>query len=221
MPLNAGNVLGTEDNGPAKKWLALIRKTLNSLPDANCGFHTPSPVPDPLIESDADFEGSTRQNASFFHRRSFQSFSRSMRMENDLAMPQPQLERRFSICDRVILGQRPSDYHDLSYRWGSSDDEIGPGDSPSITLNSPLNYSGSISLEDRDTQMGQSRYCLVASKQMVGIFLTVWVKSDLRDKIRNMKVSCVGRGLMGYLGNKVLHFSKECCFLNLGADDIG
>lgn len=50
---------------------------------------------------------------------------------------------------------------------------------------------------------GTFRYCLVASKQMVGIFLTVWVRSEVRDDVKNMKVSCVGRGLMGYLGNKV------------------
>ncbi|CAI0465873.1 unnamed protein product [Linum tenue] len=91
VPLNAGNVLGAEDNGPAKKWLALIRKTLNNLPGTEDG-----------------------------HRR--------------------------------------------------------PG--------------------------GHSRYCLVASKQMVGVFLTIWVRSELRDHVKNMKVSCVGRGLMGYLGNK-------------------
>ncbi|CAI0434023.1 unnamed protein product [Linum tenue] len=91
VPLNAGNVLGTEDNGPARKWLALIRKTLNTLP------------------------GEDRERANY--------------------------------------GQ-------------------------------------------------SSRYCLVASKQMVGIFLTVWVRSNLRDDVKNMKVSCVGRGLMGYLGNK-------------------
>jgi hypothetical protein len=35
---------------------------------------------------------------------------------------------------------------------------------------------------------------------MVGIFLTVWVQNEIRDDV---KVSCVGRGLMGYLGNKV------------------
>lgn len=43
---------------------------------------------------------------------------------------------------------------------------------------------------------------------MVGIFLTVWVRSEIRDDIKNMKVSCVGRGLMGYLGNKVKTLSK-------------
>ncbi|TXG63685.1 hypothetical protein EZV62_010679 [Acer yangbiense] len=202
VPLNAGNVLGTENNGPARKWLALIRKTLNSLPGTSGGCHTPSPIPDPIVELDADFEGSTRQKASsFFQRRSFQSLSRSMRMDNDMSMPQPRLDRRFSVCDRVIFGHRPSDY-DPNFRWGSSDDENDPGDSPVTTQYSPITYSGSFSMEDRDRSSGNSRYCLVASKQMVGIFLTVWVKSDLRDNVRNMKVSCVGRGLMGYLGNK-------------------
>lgn len=211
VPLNAGNVLGTENNGPARKWLALIRKTLNNLPGSSGSCNTPSPVPDPIAELNSDFEGSTKQKASsFFHRRSFQSLSRSMRMDdNNLSMAQPRLDRRFSVCDRAIFGHRPSDY-DPNYKCGSSDEENGPGDSPVTGYYSPIDYSGSFSMEDRDRSCGQSRYCLVASKQMVGIFLTIWVKSDLRDEVRNLKVSCVGRGLMGYLGNKV-HY----CFLSL------
>ncbi|KAL3517599.1 hypothetical protein ACH5RR_020188 [Cinchona calisaya] len=204
VPLNAGNVLGTEDNGPARKWLALIRKTLNSNPGTNGGYYTPSPVPDPIVELDADFEGSTRQKAtSFFNRRSFQSLSRSMRMtENDMSLPQPGLDSRFSVCDRVMFGNRQNEF-DQNFRWGgSSDDEIEEGDSPCSTHYSPVSYNGSVSMEERERQLGQSRYCLVASKQMVGVFLTVWIKSDIRDDVRNMKVSCVGRGLMGYLGNK-------------------
>jgi len=47
------------------------------------------------------------------------------------------------------------------------------------------------------------RYCLVASKQMVGLFLMIWARKEMKNDIRNLKVSCVGRGLMGYLGNKV------------------
>jgi hypothetical protein len=82
------------------------------------------------------------------------------------------------------------------------DDDNGPGESPSTVLYSPGSYSAST--EDGHGRPGHSRYCLVASKQMVGIFLTIWVKSELRDHVKNMKVSCVGRGLMGYLGNKVL-----------------
>ncbi|CAK9151104.1 unnamed protein product [Ilex paraguariensis] len=216
VPLNAGNVLGTEDNGPAKRWLELIRKTLNSFPGTSGGGHTPSPVPDPIVELDEDFDGSTRQTASsFFHRRSFQCPSRSMRMmDNDMSLPPPRLDRRFSVCDQVIFGHRQSDYDSnvgghwpIDYErnvrlYDSSDDENGPNNSPGTTYHSPMSYNGSISMRDRDRQPGHSRYFLVASKQMVGIFLTVWVKSDLKDDIRNMKVSCVGRGLMGYLGNK-------------------
>ncbi|XP_074316758.1 type I inositol polyphosphate 5-phosphatase 4-like [Silene latifolia] len=198
VPLNAGNVLGTEDNGPARKWLALIRRTLNNLPGATGGYHTPSPVPDPIVELDADFEGSTRQKASaFFHRRSFQSLSRSMRVNNEFSESQPRLDRRFSVCDRAMSGYRVGDYDPCS-----SDDE-NPCESPVVTHCSPMSYNyGLFPMDECDSQRGQSRYCLVASKQMVGIFLTVWVRSDLRDDVRNMKVSCVGRGLMGYLGNK-------------------
>ncbi|OWM66858.1 hypothetical protein CDL15_Pgr002653 [Punica granatum] len=203
VPLNAGNVLGTEDNGPAKKWLALIRRTLNSLPGASGGCLTPSPIPDPLVELDVDFEGSARHKASsFFHRRSFQSLSQSMRMDRENLMVQPHLDRRFSVCDRVMFGDRMNDC-DQSYLWPSSDEENGPGDSPGNPYYSPVFNSKSGLMEDIDqSQAGQSRYCLVASKQMVGIFLTVWVRVDLRDSVQNMKVSCVGRGLMGYLGNK-------------------
>ena len=164
MPLNAGNVLGTEDNGPARKWVSLIRRTLNNLPGSSCNgsYHTPSPVPDPIVELDADFEGgSTRQkNSSFFHRRSFQSLSRSMRFDGDIRMPQPKLDRRFSVCDRVIFGSRPSDF-DPNFRWGGSSDDgnIG-GESPSTVFYSPMSYGYGVPVvtEERERSMGNSRY---------------------------------------------------------------
>ncbi|XP_024625854.1 type I inositol polyphosphate 5-phosphatase 8 isoform X3 [Medicago truncatula] len=48
----------------------------------------------------------------------------------------------------------------------------------------------------------KKRFSLVASKQMVGIFLCVWVRADYRNHVGNLKVSRVGTGIMGYLGNK-------------------
>lgn len=299
VPLNAGNILGAEDNGPAKKWINLIRRTLNSGPGTSggSGCYTPSPVPDPIAEWNADFEGSSRQKNSFYHRRSFQT-PQCWGMDNDMSIPQPRLDRRFSVCDRVIFGHRPSDFDpsmrwghrpsdcssshrpsdyssgcrpsdyssgyrpsdysagyrpsdysngyrpsdysagyrpsdyssgrrpsDYSWgqrpsdfsRWGSSDDDYGPGDSPSTVLYSPMSTNGYAPTEDGYRMRGRSRYCLVASKQMVGLFLTVWVRSELREHVHNMKVSCVGRGLMGYLGNKgsisvsmLLHQTSFC-----------
>ncbi|GJN09008.1 hypothetical protein PR202_ga26974 [Eleusine coracana subsp. coracana] len=162
VPLNAGNVLGTEDNGPARSWVSLVRRTLNNLPgtSGSGSFRTPSPVPDPVVEIDDDFEGlSSRQNnAPFFHRRSFQAgLSRSLRMEGDILAPQPRLERRYSVCDRAIYGRRPSDYEN-NYRWGgSSDDENNTGESPS-TVYSPMSYGygNTSSLEDGHRRAGHT-----------------------------------------------------------------
>jgi hypothetical protein len=49
----------------------------------------------------------------------------------------------------------------------------------------------------------RERYCLVACKQMVGLFATVWVRRGLVPHVGHVRFSCVGRGIMGYLGNKV------------------
>ena len=52
-----------------------------------------------------------------------------------------------------------------------------------------------------------TRYVRIVSKQMVGIYVSVWVQRRLRRHINNLKVSPVGVGLMGYMGNKVRHVS--------------
>ncbi|CAF2293832.1 hypothetical protein BRARA_D02275 [Brassica rapa] len=125
VPLNAGNVLGAEDNGPATKWLSLIREALNNNNDL----------------SQNDLELSKNHRTSFELTKSSQPSRRSI--------------SKF------------------------------PDDNP-VACNSTL---------DRG-------YSLAASKQMVGIFLCVWVRDDLQKRITNLKVSSVGRGIMGYLGNK-------------------
>ncbi|GJM84585.1 hypothetical protein PR202_ga00268 [Eleusine coracana subsp. coracana] len=196
VPLNAGNVLGSEDNGPARKWVSLVRRTLNSLP--GCGgsgsLQTPSPAPYPVAEVDDDFERSSGQNnPSVFHRRSFQAgLSRSLRADGDiLSAGQPRLERRYSVNDRVMYGSRPA-------------------------TSTPT--AGGTTMRTRTAAAGRrARYCLVASKQMVGLFLMIWARSEIKSDIRNLKVSCVGRGLMGYLGNKgsisismLLHQTSFC-----------
>ncbi|CAH2066793.1 unnamed protein product [Thlaspi arvense] len=45
-------------------------------------------------------------------------------------------------------------------------------------------------------------YVRLVSKQMVGVLLTIWVKRSLRKHIQNVRVSTVGVGIMGYIGNK-------------------
>ncbi|KAI3748056.1 hypothetical protein L6452_10887 [Arctium lappa] len=55
-----------------------------------------------------------------------------------------------------------------------------------------------------DELNGCSRYRLVASKKMVGVFISVWMNARLfkRYCISSVKVCAVACGIMGYLGNK-------------------
>ncbi|XP_050105367.1 type IV inositol polyphosphate 5-phosphatase 3-like isoform X2 [Malus sylvestris] len=59
-----------------------------------------------------------------------------------------------------------------------------------------------VDLESLMKRKRRSSYVRIVSKQMVGIFLTVWVRRSLRKHIQNVKVSTVGVGVMGYIGNK-------------------
>uniref|UniRef100_A0A5B7B714 Putative type I inositol polyphosphate 5-phosphatase 8 n=1 Tax=Davidia involucrata TaxID=16924 RepID=A0A5B7B714_DAVIN len=161
VPLNAGNVLGAEDNGPAAKWLSLIRQALNSnkndpeaphyynnATDPELKHSSPPPPPPP---------GSLKPRVSF---------SDLLSLEDD-GHNQEDFERLLSLNSN-----------------GNASEESSP--CTSMRHASPV----------------QHPYCLAASKQMVGIFLCVWLRADLYRHITNLKVSCVGRGIMGYLGNK-------------------
>ncbi|CAN1268078.1 Type IV inositol polyphosphate 5-phosphatase 3, partial [Linum perenne] len=59
-----------------------------------------------------------------------------------------------------------------------------------------------IDLESLLNHKRRSSYVRIVSKQMVGIFVTVWIRRSLRKHIQNVKVSTVGVGVMGYIGNK-------------------
>ncbi|CAA7392974.1 unnamed protein product [Spirodela intermedia] len=48
----------------------------------------------------------------------------------------------------------------------------------------------------------QQKYSLIASRQMVGIFVNIWVRRELVQHIGHLRIYSVGRGMMGYLGNK-------------------
>ncbi|KAF8396742.1 hypothetical protein HHK36_018372 [Tetracentron sinense] len=156
VPLNAGNVLGAEDYGPAAKWLSLIRQALNS------------------NAMDPEFE---------------QYNSNATNAEWEQTSP-AQLDQQLNLKPRISI----SDLLSLE------NDQLQQEDFARI-MN--FNWSDKDSLSQHClSRRRTSRFCLAASKQMVGIFLCVWVRADLNRHISNLKVSCVGRGIMGYLGNK-------------------
>ncbi|XP_020535905.1 type I inositol polyphosphate 5-phosphatase 10 isoform X2 [Jatropha curcas] len=48
----------------------------------------------------------------------------------------------------------------------------------------------------------QVKYSLIVGKQMVGIFITIWVKKELVQYVSHLRISSVGRGILGCFGNK-------------------
>ncbi|WCJ43296.1 inositol polyphosphate 5-phosphatase I [Euphorbia peplus] len=74
--------------------------------------------------------------------------------------------------------------------------------SVSNELQSGLALLAEFDLEAILNRKRRSSYVRIVSKQMVGIFITIWVRRRLRKHIQNLKVSTVGVGVMGYIGNK-------------------
>lgn len=62
-------------------------------------------------------------------------------------------------------------------------------------------FSGDWNSFESEKSNSQKFRCII-SKQMVGILISVWIRSDLCSFVRNPSVSCVGCGIMGCLGNK-------------------
>ncbi|KAB5573917.1 hypothetical protein DKX38_001111 [Salix brachista] len=71
----------------------------------------------------------------------------------------------------------------------------------------------------KDNGKPPPKYVRIASKQMVGIYVSIWVRKRLRRHINNLEVSPVGVGLMGYMGNKgsvsvsMSLFQSRLCFV--------
>ncbi|OAY72696.1 Type IV inositol polyphosphate 5-phosphatase 3, partial [Ananas comosus] len=59
-----------------------------------------------------------------------------------------------------------------------------------------------LNLESAMFRKKRPSFVRIISKQMVGIFLSIWVRRSLRRHIQNLRVSTVGVGVMGYIGNK-------------------
>lgn len=71
----------------------------------------------------------------------------------------------------------------------------------------------------KDNGKPLTKYVRIVSKQMVGIYVSIWVRKRLRRHINNLEVSPVGVGLMGYMGNKgsvsvsMSLFQSRLCFV--------
>ncbi|MCO5611714.1 hypothetical protein L7F22_065972 [Adiantum nelumboides] len=223
VPLNAGNVFGAEDNGPAIKWQALIRETLNISSQTNIKCHSApsSPVADDKSEVSDVYSGDAEIDAErilIHEETSFVPLNTSLEGHDDLEVGNVkknllEVYRRTECIGLKGARLKRSESEPISFSLphdgGSTDDENIT--TASLSPLSRLLTNLTIPVRKR------FRYVRVASKQMVGIHISIWVRRNLRRYIHNLTVSCVGLGIMGCLGNKgsisvsmVLHETSFC-----------
>nr|XP_034591650.1 type I inositol polyphosphate 5-phosphatase 5 [Setaria viridis] len=201
VPLTAGNVLVLEDNEPASRWLALIHQALNEPQEQPEDDDDEPPPPEPPADARRRHHRRRDSSSLFFQTPSLKVLSNSYRVDSALvktcncsAEPSSMRRRAAEIRASVYRAEAEADAPSTSaaaeaFTSGCSDAEAD-------------NSDGTPTAQCEPGCGGGMSYCLIASKQMVGLFLSVWVKREMVEHIGHLRVDCVGRGIMGWLGNK-------------------
>ncbi|XP_047307341.1 type IV inositol polyphosphate 5-phosphatase 3 isoform X2 [Impatiens glandulifera] len=129
-----------------------------------------------------------------YNRKFSKSLSGTERV-NDVSWP----ERPLDLLNQHVL-QRPNSFKSVKSFGRYNSFKI----STSATNRTELDAAvlEELDLESLLYRKRRSPYVRIVSKQMVGVFLTIWVRRSLRRHIQNLQVSTVGVGVMGYIGNK-------------------
>ncbi|CAN6455952.1 unnamed protein product [Victoria cruziana] len=106
-------------------------------------------------------------------------------------------EKPLDLLDTFDRQSSIRPYNSFKASNSSHMSSLGPHASTEKEEPAPVTRLGSFGYRSR-----RSKYVRIVSKQMVGIFLSVWVHRKLRKFIHNLNVSVVGVGVMGYIGNK-------------------
>ncbi|KAJ6405506.1 hypothetical protein OIU84_013468 [Salix udensis] len=115
-----------------------------------------------------------------------------------LTWPEPPL----NLLSQHVLQRPPSFKSIKSFKATKSFGGYSSFKSVSSEVQSGLTLFAELDFEALMKQKRRSSYVRIVSKQMVGVFLTIWIRRSLRKHIQNLKVSTVGVGVMGYIGNK-------------------
>ncbi|XP_022639108.1 type I inositol polyphosphate 5-phosphatase 2 isoform X2 [Vigna radiata var. radiata] len=278
VPLNAGNVLGAEDNTPIRNWEAIIRRTLNksSEPESKPKSYSAPSSPvlrasasasadvladsidvNPLDTMNEEYMGSFNKvelqqeevKSKFGIGRNLQFRKiKDIDPQTILYWPERPLDsvpdtdsssklRRVWSSDRIGFNQteKASKYGSVMKRTHHSSGNLGllwkeQQVMPEEVIDSLDELSDEeddafleLPNDNEDNGIGavksHRKYVRIVSKQMVGIYVSIWVQRRLRKHINNLKVSPVGVGLMGYMGNKgsvsvsMSLFQSRLCFV--------
>ncbi|XP_057972612.1 type I inositol polyphosphate 5-phosphatase 5 [Malania oleifera] len=188
VPLSAGNVLVIEDNEPAAKWLVLISQALNK-PHADDSYcSSDSSHGSRIANSSKELKS---QGNNFFQKPSLKVLTKKLRAD----------ARILKSCNCPLEGPASEPRR----RTRKLSDHLNKVEyvSPPPRRDSSLDdFYALAGVPSSPPSPKEMSYRLIASKQMVGIFVSVWARNELVEHIGHLRLSTVGRGIMGYLGNK-------------------
>ncbi|XP_073388007.1 type I inositol polyphosphate 5-phosphatase 10 isoform X1 [Physcomitrium patens] len=223
VPLNANNVVLVEDQEPAARWESKIREYLNKKvgvrkeDDPFQSRSAPlSPRNDDMGISVTDVSDVEKMLGRCVSGKNLETAflaTEGNLLNYEKNIPAETLERlgeKETLTDSSWKFERES----LDFTTQDLHEAAMVDERENIVL--PL-MSSTGSYAGYNPAGNQYQYSRVASKQMVGIFITVWIRSQLWRHVHNVKVSAVGLGLMHYLGNKgsisvsmCLHHTSFC-----------
>ncbi|KAF3328396.1 type I inositol 1,4,5-trisphosphate 5-phosphatase 1 [Carex littledalei] len=205
VPLNAGNIFGAEDSRPIRMWEYLIRETLNKIQPVKEKYKCHSDPPSPsrfkpsddsiplesvfcsVSDTDSDEEANPfakPKPESITNLNKEKKLTKTLSHSERIGMIWPEQQLDMVSSGKVLKSM-------ASFKSVQGDDNLN--------LNSELDWESAVS---RKKKKKRSSFVRIISKQMVGVFLTIWVRRSLRKHIQNLRVSTVGVGVMGYIGNK-------------------
>ncbi|XP_078179294.1 myo-inositol polyphosphate 5-phosphatase 2 isoform X2 [Carex rostrata] len=230
VPLNASNVLGTEDRRPILKWESLIRSTLNKSHQIRSIYKSYSVPPSPPLPPSPsnNIETSTKSEHKWHLNDLLEWPEYSLEKLVQPKVTGTKLRRVATSGNLSLKGGMKRVYHssgNLGMLWSEQEEKID-------MLNSIDDLSDKVSDEgvnaveksekggiEREMKKSCSKFVRIVSKQMVGVYISVWVCRRLRRHVNNLEVVPVGVGLMGYMGNKgsvsisMSLFQTRLCFV--------
>lgn len=216
--MNAGNIFGTEDKSPVPKWEKTISKTLNRIqqsPTWKVKSYSDPPSPSRFKPSEDSVQNIEEEDMLMLDSEETECLDQQdIAIQDGVSVSESSTGRKLmkmlSSSERIGLTW-PEPPLDLISPRKLEQQQINPFKTYNSFKSSASKYVTSdiaiLSEVDLESLMRRRKrkphYVKIISKQMVGIFLTIWVRRNLRRHIQNLKVSTVGVGLMGFIGNKV------------------
>ncbi|KAH9575474.1 hypothetical protein CY35_01G113100 [Sphagnum magellanicum] len=200
VPLIACNVVCVEDEAPIPIWEGLICHTLNNKMQVFKANDPLKSCKDPSTLSHCAecihhvpemYDGEDEVSALLQHS---QHLPNTRVLHPEKAQINHLYSKQNSSEDETLLAHAGEDSTSIEWPPGAvrEDDKESATFAPSISSTSTMFSS----------PCRHNRFLRIVSKQMVGIYITIWIRSDLRHHVHDIKVCSVGCGIFNYLGNK-------------------